>query len=248
MTPPWKVGELANRTGLSVRALHHYDAIGLLPPSLRTAAGHRRYARADVERLQQIQSLRSMGFSLDEVKRLLDGAAFSPRHLVDVQLARIREQVALQTRLAERLTALGHHLDAAEVTSADDLCRIIEDMTTMERINQYFTPEQLAVLEERRTGVGEVRAREVRDAWNEIIPAVRAAMQAGVDPAAPEMLAIARRWRALVDEFTAGDPGIANAVRTMYEHEGPTLEEKLGEVPTPEMFAYMAKAFAAMRA
>lgn len=118
----------------------------------------------------------------------------------------------------------------------------------MEKINQYFTPEQLALLEAQRTGAGEARAREVRDAWNEIIPAVRTAMQQGVDPTAPEMLVVAGRWKALVDEFTAGDPAIAHAVRTMYEHEGPVLAEKLGEVPTPEMFTYMAKAFAAMRA
>ena len=62
MTPlPWRVGELARRTGLSVRALHHYDAIGLLEPSLRTEAGHRLYAGEDVSRLQQIQSLQNRG-------------------------------------------------------------------------------------------------------------------------------------------------------------------------------------------
>jgi DNA-binding transcriptional MerR regulator len=51
---PWRVGELARRTGLTVRALHHYDEIGLLRPSLRTPSGHRLYAGADVSRLQQI--------------------------------------------------------------------------------------------------------------------------------------------------------------------------------------------------
>ncbi|MEP7384533.1 MAG: MerR family transcriptional regulator, partial [Gemmatimonadota bacterium] len=75
----WKVGELARRTGLTVRALHHYDAIGLLIPSGRTPSGHRLYERDDVERLQQIQSLRLMGFPLDEVKRLLAGRGLSPR-------------------------------------------------------------------------------------------------------------------------------------------------------------------------
>jgi hypothetical protein len=61
------------------------------------------------------------------------------------------------------------------------------------------------------------------------------------------MLAIARRWKALVDEFTGGDPAIANAARTMYQHEGPVLQQKLGNVPTPHMFAYMSRAFAALR-
>ena len=66
-----KVGDLARRTGLSVRTLHHYDEIGLLAPSRRTEAGHRLYAVAQVTRLQQIQSLRSLGFSLDEIRDCL---------------------------------------------------------------------------------------------------------------------------------------------------------------------------------
>ena len=139
----WKVGELARRTGLTVRALHHYDEIGLLTPSGRTPAGHRIYTHADVERLQQVQSLRLMGLPLDEVKRLLDGAALSPRHVIDLHLAKLQEQIAAQSRLVERLTALATQLDRAEGVSMDDLCRMIEAMTTMEK---FFTPEQLETL------------------------------------------------------------------------------------------------------
>jgi DNA-binding transcriptional MerR regulator len=241
--PPWKVGELASRTGMSVRALHHYDEIGLLTPSLRTPSGHRLYQQADIARLQQIQSLRLMGIPLDEVKQLLDGAAMSPREVIDLHLARLHEQIALQTRLAERLQGLATHLDMVEVASIDALCQIIQVTTAMEK---YFTAEQLEVLRERRTSIGEAHMHEVRDSWNEIIPKVRKAMEEDVDPTSPEILAIARRWKALVEEFTGGDPKIAQAVKTMYEHEGPTLQQQLGEIPTPEMFTYMSKAFAAL--
>lgn len=64
----WKVGELAEQTGLSVRTLHYYDEIGLLTPSQRTASGHRLYAPGDVIRLQQIKSLRQLGFPLEEIR------------------------------------------------------------------------------------------------------------------------------------------------------------------------------------
>ena len=57
----WKVGELAARTGLTVRALHHYDAIGL-----RT---HRLYTSADVTRLHQIICLKQLGFGLEQIFR-----------------------------------------------------------------------------------------------------------------------------------------------------------------------------------
>lgn len=242
--PPLKVGELASRTGMSVRALHHYDEIGLLSPTLRTPSGHRLYQQADVGRLQQIQSLRMMGIPLDEVRRLLDGAVMSPREVIDLHLTRLHERIALQNRLAERMQTLATHMDRVESPSIDDLCQIIQAMTTMEK---YFAPEQLEVLRDRRSTIGQDHMDEVRDSWNEIIPKVRNAMAANVDPASPEILAIAKRWKSLVEEFTSGDPKIAGAVRTMYENEGPTLQQQLGEVPTPEMFVYMGKAFAAMK-
>ena len=224
---------------MSVRALHHYDDIGLLQPSLRTPSGHRLYDVADIQRLQQIQSLRLMGLSLDEVRRLLDGAAASPRQVIDLHLARLHEQMAAHARLAERLTALALHLDKAGSGSIDDLCLIIEAMTTMEK---YFTTEQLEVLRERRTNIPEQRMKEVQDAWAEIIPAVQRAMDAGIDPASPEIVDIARRWKSLVNEFTGGDPGIKQAVMTMYKHEGETLRQQHGAVPTPPMFEYIGRA------
>ena len=58
-----KVGQLAKRTGVSVRALHYYDEIGLLQPSTLTKSGHRLYGPAELVRLQQIKSLRQLGFS-----------------------------------------------------------------------------------------------------------------------------------------------------------------------------------------
>ena len=242
--PPWKVGELARNTGTSVRALHHYDEIGLLTPSLRTASGHRLYDRSDIERLQQIHSLRLMGISLQETRKLLDGAAASLRQVIELHLASLHEQIAVQKRLAGRLRALAHHLDTAEPVSLDELCRTIEEMM---RVEKYFTPEQMEVLEQRRVGLGDERITEARDSWNEIIPRVRDAMARGADPASPEVLELARRWKELVDEFTGGDPAIASAVRTMYDQERPALEASHGSVPTSEMFAYICRSFEAMK-
>ena len=67
----WKVGALARATGLTVRTLHYYDEIGLLPPSARLAGGHRLYDAADVARLYRIIRLRQLGFPLDQVDAVL---------------------------------------------------------------------------------------------------------------------------------------------------------------------------------
>src|SRR2546421_8353984 len=98
-----KVGELARRTGLTVRTLHYYDEIGLLAPSQHTASGHRLYGAADVARLQQIKSLRQLGFSLEQIRDCLNGPDFSPLRLVESHLAHLREQVALHQRLCGKL-------------------------------------------------------------------------------------------------------------------------------------------------
>ncbi len=240
---PWKVGELARRTGLTVRTLHHYDEIGLLSPSLRTPSGHRLYEGGDLARLQRIQSLRAMGFPLEEIRRLLESPGLSSPRVLYLHLARLREQIARETRLADRLEALARHLESAETASVDDLCQIIEELTKME---SYFTPEQLEELRVRGEQVGPQRMEEVGREWAELLPAVRAAMERGEDPASPEVQALARRWKGLVAEFSGGNPGIERAVSQMYKNEGPALQARYGNVPDAAMFEYMKKAFAAM--
>ena len=76
------VGEVAALAGVTVRTLHHYDRIGLLSPSGRTATGYRRYSPADLDRLHQVLVYRELGFPLEEVATLLDDpSADAAEHL-----------------------------------------------------------------------------------------------------------------------------------------------------------------------
>src|SRR5258707_10934060 len=95
----WRVGELAKRTGVSVRTLHWYEEIGLLSPPQRTEAGHRLYGAEDVGRLQQIRSLRQIGFSLEEIRDCLGKRQFSPQQVVALHLGRLHREIELQQRL-----------------------------------------------------------------------------------------------------------------------------------------------------
>jgi DNA-binding transcriptional MerR regulator len=129
----WSIGELATQTGLTVRTLHHYDEIGLVRPSRRTGAGHRRYTAADVHRLHRVVALRGFGFTLAEIGALLDGEAGpDPRDLVRRQLEQANERIARATRLRDRLAAVLQMFDAAGSPSADGLVRLIEEMTMMD--------------------------------------------------------------------------------------------------------------------
>lgn len=86
------VGQVALLTGLTVRALHHYDAIGLVSPSLRSAAGYRLYTEADLQRLQQVLLFRELGFGLDAVRDLLDAPAERRRDALPAQRKALEQQ------------------------------------------------------------------------------------------------------------------------------------------------------------
>lgn len=69
------MGRVAELAGVSVRTLHHYDRVGLVPPSARTAAGYRAYSAGDVERLREVLAYRRLGFGLREIADLIDDPA-----------------------------------------------------------------------------------------------------------------------------------------------------------------------------
>ena len=76
------VGQVAAEVGTTVRALHHYDEVGLVRPSRRSSAGYRVYDDADVDRLRQVLTYRALGLSLEDVRRVLDDpAADTAQHL-----------------------------------------------------------------------------------------------------------------------------------------------------------------------
>ncbi|MFJ5261018.1 MerR family transcriptional regulator [Streptomyces sp. NPDC088387] len=108
----YSVGQVAGFAGVTVRTLHHYDDIGLLAPSERSHAGHRRYSDADLDRLQQILFYRELGFPLEEVAALLDDPRTDPR-------AHLRRQHELLTARIEKLqkmaTAVEHAMEARKM-------------------------------------------------------------------------------------------------------------------------------------
>lgn len=214
--PVWKVGELAARTGLTVRTLHHYDAVGLVSPSARTGSGHRLYTAADLARLQQVLSLKQLGFGLDEIRDYLSRADYDPRRVVRLHLDRVRGKVAELQALADRLAGLADALDRAEAVSADEFLNTVREITMAE---PYFTPEQMEQIKARGGQVGQARIDEVQAEWPRLMAEVQAAMDDGLPPTDPKAQEFARRWFGLVAEFTGGDPGLFKSLKRMYQTE-----------------------------
>lgn len=236
-----KIGELARRTGLTVRALHHYDEIGLLQPSQRSESGYRLYNARDVARLMQILSLRQLGLPLEEIRDCLSDEGSSLRSALALQIQRIRDKIATHQELLGRLQALAARIDDAEEITVDELTTTMEMMTMYEK---YYTSEQLNQLEQRKQAVGAERIREVEAEWPELIAKVRAAMDQGIDPTSPPVQELARRWMGLVSEFTGGDPAIAASLERMYKEED-SVRQMTGI--DPAIMQYVQKAMEAAK-
>jgi DNA-binding transcriptional MerR regulator len=93
------VSEVSRLAGVSVRALHHYDEIGLLVPSARTEAGYRLYSRGDLDRLQEILLFRELEIPLDDIAVLLSGGAFDRRAALELQHELLTQKAARTSAL-----------------------------------------------------------------------------------------------------------------------------------------------------
>jgi DNA-binding transcriptional MerR regulator/uncharacterized glyoxalase superfamily protein PhnB len=130
----WKIGALARSTGLTVRALHHYDRIGLLPPSGRTDAGHRVYSAGDVARLYRISLLRRLGFPLGQIATVLDDPQWQLPAAVRRHLDHTRRRAAAAARLGARLAKLAAELDRRHDPSPGQLLLALEEMSMLDGV------------------------------------------------------------------------------------------------------------------
>lgn len=224
----YTVSQIARRTQITVRTLHHYEAKGLLMPAQRSAAGYRLYGAGELRRLQHVVSLKALGFSLAEIHSCLDADAPSLGQALLRQVDRLREAVVRQQELVQRLERVAQQALHGETIDAETLLSSIEATTVMEK---YFTPEQMQSIQQRGQELGPERIRAVEQAWPDVIAGMRAAMELAKDPASAEVQALARRWRGLVREFTGGDAGIQHSVNTMFRQEPAQMQARTGIDP-----------------
>jgi len=241
-----KVGALARRTGLSVRALHHYDDIGLLSPARRTPSGHRLYGAREISRLQQIASLRQLGLPLEDIRECLARKEFSLERVLALQLDRMQEEIDRRRRLCASLERLRERLHGGEEISIEEVLATIEATTRAER---YYTPEQLRTLARRAEDLGGERILAAQGEWRELLEAFAQAMRRGLEPSAEPVLRLARRAGALVQEFTGGDASIHASLEEMYRKEGgATVLRRHGVTMPGGLWEYMGQARRALDA
>ena len=239
-----RIGELARRTGVSVRSLHHYHQIGLLVPAFHSPGEHRSYSRDDLIRLQQIKSLQALGLALGEIADVLDRPDHSPLETIERHIAVTSERIEEGRRLRARLERVAELLRASQDVPTEDLIETIEANVMFEK---YYTPEQLEQLKRREEAVGPERIQEVQREWSELFAQLSAAQADGADETSERVQALARKARSLVEEFTGGDAGIRDSLARMYRAEGgPQVMEHHGMDVAPGVWEYMNRAMASI--
>ncbi|MFW6774339.1 MerR family transcriptional regulator [Nocardioides sp. CPCC 205120] len=119
-----QIGEVAARTGLSLRTIRYYDEMGLVAPSARTAGGFRLYTEPDLARLGLIMQMKPLGFTLDQMRDLLGivdalAAESAPDADPDERRRLLTSLAAYHADAEERVTKVRRELATAEAFAAD---------------------------------------------------------------------------------------------------------------------------------
>lgn len=240
------IGQLARMAGVTVRTLHHYDAVGLVTPSARSDSGYRHYSTAEVARLQEILFFRELGLPLEAIKELVDTPDY------DRQATLAQHRVLLEQR-AEHLLAM---LDAVDRAIQAEIEGVV--MTNEEMLDVFgaFDPTEHATEAEERWGHSDAYRESARRTaqyskadWAEIGREAEEINQAFLDQmaagtAAGNAAAIVDRHREHISKwFYECTPEIHAGLGQMYIGDARFTEniDKAGE----GLAHYMADAIAA---
>jgi DNA-binding transcriptional MerR regulator len=197
MSDTYRIGEFAELAGVTVRALHHYDRIGLLKPQ-RSNSGTRLYSLADLERLVQIAALKFLGIPLREIKLLLKHGPLTLMDSLHMQREALTEKRWLIDRAIVAIEAAEKVVRSGQTTDASILRKIIEviDMQPQESSMRKYYTEQAWIERAQLRDQWEHAPAETREGWRQtrqqLFTEIEAALD--LDPASEAAQALTKRW------------------------------------------------------
>jgi DNA-binding transcriptional MerR regulator len=242
------VQEFASLTGVTVRALHHYDRLGLLRPD-RTGSGYRLYGRRELERLEQIVALKFIGIPLQQIKATLN---HNPSGLVDalhLQRTVLEKKRDLLDRAIEALYEAEQSLVGSTQPDARILKKIIDVIkmqTRNEWIEGYYSPEAWTRIKDGHPGWSPQLNDKAYQDWLDLFNEVEGAL--GEDPASEGLQALAERWKAMEIAYTCGDHEIANGLNKMFADKSnwpDSMKLRMAPFKNPAVWEFLRRVFAA---
>ncbi|MGA8276777.1 MAG: MerR family transcriptional regulator [Rhodanobacteraceae bacterium] len=253
-----RIGVVAQRSGVSTKALRLYEQRGLLRPCTHSPSGYRLYGPDALQRLMRIVLLKRAGFSLGEIAGLLDGSQALVTELIGGRIAALEREVADKAHALESLRLAARRVGSTSSLDIDQLLESINmsnklDMRFSEAeraefkrhgdtLGKHFTSTERKAMLTRAEQLGEAGMQQAQHEWPQLITAVRAAMDAGTPATDPGVIEMGRRWHALVNAFTNGDANTARKMKQAYEKEP---EVMAAQGMDASMFTYVGEAMAA---
>lgn len=237
--------EFAGLTRVTVRTLRYYDRIGLLRPSFRKPNGYRVYADEDLLRLQQIVTLKFMGFSLARIRDLLGRKGFLVAESLRIQAGAVRDEIVRLQQASRALDRALGELETKGRVDAKRLIKIVEVIQMGEDVKKawhekFFTKAELVEFADIGKGYTPESMAGYQKRWTELIEEVKRHLDA--DPAGEVAQDLAKRWSALLNEAYGNHPGLKARIGEAYS---------AGAVPAehmpfgPEVWEFIKKALAA---
>lgn len=215
----YQASEFAKLSGVTVRTLHHYDRLGLLRPSGRTSSGYRLYADRDFARLQQIVTLKFIGFSLKQIEAILGSDSFDLVEALRLQrevLAEKRRQLDAAVHAIEKVEGLFATGDEPEWEDFAKIIEVINMQNNKDWLMSYYSEDARREIEERgKLWTPELQAKTEKD-WADLTKEIEEAIAAGEEPAGEEAQSLAARWQALIAGFTGGNAEIASGLQKLW--------------------------------
>ncbi|HKW74723.1 MAG TPA: MerR family transcriptional regulator [Terriglobales bacterium] len=243
----YKVSQFAEKSGVTVRALHHYDRLGVLKPSGRTASGYRLYTDRDHARLQQIETLKFIGLSLRQIKDVLDGNDLDLGETLRLQrrlLVEKKSQVEQALRAIEQAERGLRSSSAPDWTALKNIIEVMKMQTNSEWMKKYYNEEAQAEIAKRaQSFTPEMRAKVQQD-WKDLINDVETARNRNDDPAGTYARTLAERWAKLLKGFTGGNSEIQNGLNKLYADQG-NWPSSFQKPFSGEVWVFIKKAMAA---
>lgn len=227
MKEHWKVGEVAELTGLTIRTLRFYDQICLFSPSQYTESGHRLYTKADLVRLQPILSLKQMGISLEEIQlHLSNSEEHTAAEILQTQISRVKKEIAVQQKLVAELENALSAAHSNRTMSISELTKLMEALKMNKE--KYFSKQQLATMESRYENTDKQLLKQAEQEFNGLIKEILLEKEKGASPSNQKVQYLAKKWNDIVNAFSDGDMAFRKqAERFHAENPGNDLQHEI---------------------
>jgi DNA-binding transcriptional MerR regulator len=221
-TPFLSPAETSKLLGVSIKALRLYEQHGLLSP-LRSASGWRTYGPEQMARLHQILALKALGLSLKRIAELLRGSSLA--EILEIQERALRQEHARVARALKRIRLARKRINAGNSLSLEDVVKLGKEAATSGKfshaeleaifepiIERYFSRDERQILSKKTFDKA-----VVDDQWAALISEAKYLIKRD-NPTSEAAKNLARRWRAMIDQFTGGDPDMFSRAGAVWKH------------------------------